>query len=315
MEPLKVALPLGIGDVFWSTTKFRALSAMFDGRPIHAYINESPNHQTVNFLKLVPSVTEAVLSKRAPFDVWKELPPNHRFPRWSSLAGCANWREFDFVLVANGHLERGLRLETWLPELGVDATEWEYPLNILPDDVAHADRLTGGVPRALLYMSGIGPNAGFHNHRWTAKDWVNVADLLNAEGIRPLLVGAPTPDDLGYEKLFHTAAAGRDIADSAVGQTTVAQYCALIRGARSWTGLNSGGGIVSGMLRTPTVMMWSDAKYPIPGVHPRNLLHSNMQRSWLRPERMGVGDYLTISYGSDDLSPREVVKATLKVMR
>lgn len=313
-EPLKVALPLGIGDAYWSTTKFKALSALHGGRPIWAYINESPNHQTVNFLNIVPSVARAFRSERAPYDVWKDLPPNHRFPRWSTLKGCERWREFDYVLVANGHLEKGLPLETWLSEL---ETEWEYPLDIAVEDRRYAHGIMGERGRVLLYLSGIGPNGGFHNHRWTVQDWVEVAELLNAAGVRPLLVGANTPDDLGYEKWFRKASGDRDIADSAVGWTTVPQYCALIERARCWVGLNSGGGIVSAMLRTPTVMLWSDGKYDIPGVAKNNVLHTNMKWGWLRPERRNGADstYRTISLGSEDMTPRAVAQATLEAMR
>lgn len=304
-DPIRVALPLGIGDAFWSTTKFRALSAYHSGRPIHAFISESPNHQTVNFLRAVPSVSEAFLSEKAPMDVWRELPPNHRFPRWSTLAGCAKWRGFDYVLVANGHLERGLALETWLPEL---ETEWDYPFSISPEDRAHAEALCGGARRVLLYLSGIGPNQGFHCHRWRAKDWAEVVSRLNAEGLEPLLVGADTKDDLGYlEWVLKAMGAGARFLVG-VGRTTVPQYCALIESALCWAGLNSGGGILAGARRTPTVMLWSDARHPIPGVHPRNLLHHGMQWNYLAPERRNADEsYRPIAFGSHELTPARVV--------
>lgn len=311
-EPLKVALPLGIGDVHWAATKFRALSEHHGGRPIHAYINKSRNHATIGYLEILPTVAKAELSERAPFAISKELPPHHRFPRWSSLKGSAGWQGFDYVLVANGHLERGLLLDTYLPELGPDSTDWSYSLNISSEDRLRAEHLVGSDRKpVLLYLSGMGPNVGFHNHKWRVEDWVAVVVLLNAAGIVPMLVGADTKDDLEYMQWFVRVAGGSHFRN-AVGQTTIPQYCALIEQAACWVGLNSGGGIVSAMRGTPTVMLWSDSKFPIIGCE-ENALHTNMKTSWLHQSQLSV--YRALSLGAPDLTPRNLVAATLEVMR
>lgn len=314
-EPLKVALPLGIGDVHWSVTKLRALSAYHDGRPIHAYINKSQNHATIGYLEILPMVEKAVLSDRAPFSISTELPPNHRFPVWSTLTGSQRWREFDYVLVANGHLERGLRLDTYLPELGPDSTDWTYQLNISVQDREHATSIIGTHPQlVLLYLSGMGPNQGFHNHAWRVDDWVKVCQQLNAEGITPMLVGANTKDDLDYVRWFSQVAQGSMYAryDNRVGQTTIPQYCALIQQAACWAGLNSGGGIVSAMQGIPTVMLWSDSKYSISGCE-ANSLHTEMRTSWLHPDQLAT--YRTVSLGSPEMTAEKVAQYILEVMR
>jgi hypothetical protein len=68
------------------------------------------------------------------------------------------------------------------------------------------------------------------------------------------------------------------------------------------------------MLGTPTVMLWSDSRYPIPGVRAINLpLNSNMRTSWLHESQLA--SYRTKSFGAPDLTPENVVADILEVMR
>ncbi len=305
--PLKIAFALGIGDVAWSLMKIRALAAM-ENRPVHAYVNCSPNHVTVGFLDLIPFVERAIQSPEAPYDINREMPPHPRDPRWSTLEGCRNWNGMDYIAVSNGHLERGERIETFWPEL---ETEHDFPL-LIPEDARQYVRDADAEDRVLLYPSGVGPNNGFHRGTWEVGYWVNIICQLNAHGVRPLLVGANTKDDLEYAKWIERDA--RRVGarwDSLVGKTTIPQYLAAIEAARAWVGLNSGGGIVSAIRGTPTVMMWSDSACSVPGVG--TVLHTNMRTSWLSPKQLTT--YRTLSYGSPDLTPDNVVRATLEVMR
>jgi hypothetical protein len=303
-------MALGVGDTAWACTKLRALSELHDGRPIWAYVNRSQNHATVGFLELVQALARAGYSDRAPYNIWGQLPPNHRDPRWSTLDGCRGWEDFDYVLVPNGHLERGESLETWLPEL---RTEFDIPLNIPAAALETAELLAGERP-VLVYPSGIGPNAGFHLNTWRVEDWQTTIRLLVQALHRPVtLVGANTPDDLGYRDLLLADGTLTDHVVDLVGQTSLAEYCAVIESAAVWVGLNSGGGIVSAMRHVPTVMLWSDSASPVPGVHPNNVLHTNMKTSFLAPWQLD--SYRTLSFGSADLTAQNVVDKVLQVIR
>ena len=305
-KALNVALPLGIGDCHWVCAKLRGLSAYHGGAPVHAFVNRSHSHLTIGYLQLVPSIACASESPRAPYDMARELPPSHRDPRWSTLDGSRGWNGFDYVLVANGHLERGERLETWLPEL---PTDFVYPLNI-PDAARRRARALVSPDSILLYLSGVAANRDFHNNVCSIGLWVRVAELLNAAGYTPVVIGANTANDLVYREAFLRAAAGRASVHDIVGQTSIAEVCAVIETAAAWVGLNSGTGIVAAMLGTPTVMLWSDSRYPIPGaVH---ALHTNMRTSWLSPPQLAR--YRTISYGSPELTAVNVVARTLEVI-
>lgn len=309
MNPLKVALPLGSGDCHWVCTKLKALSRYHGGRPIHAYVYDSPQFVGAEYLDLAPQVARTIPSPDALYALSQDLPENYRSPRWATLEGSAGWRGFDYVLCANGHLECGHPLSTYLPEL---ETEYRYELKISRADRAYARSLAGKNP-VLLYPSGVGPNYGFHRDSWTAAHWAEVIGRLNALGIVPVLVGADSEADRTYRTLVIAAARrlGVECTDL-VGQTTLAQVFAVIEKARAWCGLNSGLGIVAAMRKTPTVMLWGDARYPIPGT-PAEIMHPNMQRSWLNEDQLET--YRTLSYGSPELCPEAVVEKMVEVMR
>jgi hypothetical protein len=274
---------------------------------VHAYVNRSPSHVTEGYLRIVPFVARAFESRDAPYDMAVDMPPGHRDARWSTLEGSAGWRGYDYVLVANGHLERGEPLATWLPEL---ETDYAYELNV----PAAARRRAAALVRpgdVLLYLSGIGPNRGFHADTWTTEDWVRTMELFNQVGVEPVLIGAATADDWGYRDLVAAAAKGRARFRDIVGHTSIPEIVAVIDLAGVWVGLNSGTGIVAASRGTPTVMLWSDSRYPIPGaVEP---LHTSMKTSWLSPAQLG--SYRTLSYGSPQLTPARVVARALEVRR
>lgn len=306
MKPLRVATWLGIGDCHWVATKLRGLSEAHDGRPIHAYVNCGPFHDSVGFLEIVPFVAKAERSKQALLRL-EDVPGGYLNRRWSTLEGAAGWRGFDYLLIANGHLERGLPLDSWMEGLPTDYT---YPLAISDSDRERALNLApkGSV---LLYPSGTDANRGFHANWWTPERWADVVRLLNAEGIAPVFIGAPTASDMAYRAMVLERCAGLEFTD-VIGQTTIPQVLALIENAAVWCGLNSGTGIVAAMRGTPTVMLWSDARFPIKGRgHPG--LHPAMQRSWLSREQLAT--YRTHSYGDPELTPEAVVSDLLSVRR
>ena len=301
---LHVALPLGIGDAHWSLQKMRALKALHGNPKLVAHINESTNHRTVGYLNMIPFVDQAILNHRAPYDITREMPPDYRDDRWATLEGCRGWREFDYVLVANGHLERGRHISEWLPEL---ETDYRFDLSF-GDAWSTSHRMMSG-RQVLLYPSGVGPNLGFHEDWWTKQDWVDVVRLLNAGGHVPLFVGADTDDDRGYFRALEGLLREAGVAyHEVVGKTSIPEVLLLIRRAAAWCGLNSGLGITSASMGTPTVMMWADERWPVGRVS----FDPGMHASWLPAE---CPTYRTRSYGDPGTTPRSVVDAILEVIR
>lgn len=306
MKPIRVALPLGIGDAHWSAQKIQGIKDRHGGAPIHAFINESTNHKTVGYLRMLPFIDHAEMSKDAPYCITNDMPGTYRDDRYQHLDGCRAWRGFDYVLVANHWVESGRHISAWLP--GVP-TQYDFSLRY---DQHTLDRTVQLMPEptVLLYPSGIGPNHGFHNGWWKPNGWLDVVRMLNRNGITPLFVGADTSDDRGYWKIVQKLL-GKLSFRSVVGETTIPDYMKLIERCRCWIGLNSGGGIVSASLRTPTVMMWGDRRWPVG--NPNVRFNPDMHRSWLSPEQLTT--YRTLSYGDPETTPANVVAAALEVVR
>lgn len=315
LDPIRVCSTMGIGDCHWTCTKLRALSEIHGGRPIHVHVNTGPDHRSVGYLDLVPFVEKSYTDPRALYlltelaegEKVRDPSQYYKDPRWSTLEGAKGWRGFDYMLIANGHLERGLPLSSWLPDL---ATEYSYPLDIPANDRAYARALAepGAV---LLYPSGVSANRGFHRNTWSVYDWTEVIERLNAQGIVPVLVGAKSENDLAYREKLMPALKGTRF-DDTIGLTNIPQVLAMIEDAGVWCGLNSGLGIVSAMRYTPTVMLWADSRFPIRGSSTYTM-HPNMQRSWLSEDQLAT--YRTLSYGSPDLTPENVVASILEVKR
>lgn len=303
---ITVALPLGIGDCHWAVQKLRALKQL-TGQPLRVIVNRSFAHETWKYLELVPFIDRAELDPAAPGNINAEMNPPYRHECWSSLEQCRRWKTgVDYLLVPNGHLERGERIESFLPELETDYT---YPLQIHQLDRRSARELAPP-DSILLYLSGTGPNVGFHNESWTRFDWIQVIRMLNDEGIDPILLGGNSDDEAYYKRFLRDG--GRDVRHRClIGRTTHAQVIQMILDAACWCGLNSGLGIVAAAMSTPTVMLWSDSDYPISGV--KTQLHPNMQTAFLCDDQLGT--YRTLSFGSPGLTPASVVRKIIEVRR
>ncbi len=290
---IRVALSLGIGDNCWAATKFKAFRDCVQD-DIEFCINKSPYHKTLPLLDMMPYSKKNTETDLAPRYLEEFMKP-YRSTRWSSLWGSENWKGFDYVLIPLPHLERGERIETWLPELETDFY-WAKDLKITKQST-HPNRV-------LLYPSGHNANTGFHANWWKAKDWQQVINLLNQAGIRPVIVGSDSESDLTY---FKQANFQGDF-DDMVGKTSIEEYAALIKEAKIWVGLNSGGGILSAYLGTPTLMFWSDQRFKTGGV----LLNPKQQTNWLCKEQLST--YKTMSFGSPEMTPENIVKGILSAL-
>lgn len=305
-SPLRIAVPPGIGDAHWSMMKARALKAMH-GRKLHVYIGHTQHHNTANYLQLIPFVDAVKIDMRLG-DMVANMKPSFSDKKFSMLAGSKNWNGFEYIFCANGHLEAGCMLTTWMPELDID---WMYDLNIRNETFTLIDRKIGH-GRTILYLSGTGPNKSFHAGWWKPEWWIKIISGLNAEGIEPVIIGANNGHDKEYLSLVKMQSGGKEIRFmDLIGMTTHEEVMAIIKMAKVWCGLNSGTGIVSASMGTPTVMLWSDHAFRMPGV--QQYLHSNMKRSWLTEWQLEK--YRTLSYGDPATTTENVLRNIFEVMR
>lgn len=283
MRTITLTMPCGLGDCHWVLQRMRAFRKWLEDQhgPVRlvAHIAHDEHHRSTQFVELTDFFDETVEDKDGMRGV-----ADHLNPKFSTIAGSlgrdsrSGGAHLDYAFQANGHLERGLRIEAWLPELG--ELDYTYQVHLPAGALA-----MGGFseePRILLYPSGLGPNNYFKSY-WTRDQWQAVVNLLNFHGLRPTFVGANTHDDMTYWQRLQLTGNFEDL----VGKTNLHQYLALILNCRVWMGLNSGGGIIAGSQGRPTIMLWSDVTYG-------GRLHPNMATSWLP---ISQDWYRSFSYG------------------
>lgn len=286
----KFAVPPGIGDALWSLTKVQSIIKQYpkDSKCIIVSQNTSLN-RSQDFMMHFDFVDDAVyepflihprtilnpISVKLVSDAANELGINlslleddletaiAQTGEYIYLKSQPNFMDkYDWLLIANGHLERGYRLETWLPQfdtnfnIGVDnfvftESELMSALNI------HSN-VIGSNPYVVFYLGPkVGNTKNGHNRNslWTFEDWHNTALLMrehNSE-LKVVLVGATY--DLEYTSDFLSCHQS-DFYVNLVGKTTIGLTYAVIKRSRFILSYQSGIGIFSCYLGVPSACFW-----------------------------------------------------------
>ena len=290
---LRVAVPAGIGDSVWCLTKLPSMLRSYDADRVQIEFCGGPPHRAQDFLERFDFVESAAPS------AWSCVESDPYTPE-----GVYNWapsgtgwhHEFDWLLVANQHLERGERLETWLPRF---ETDWS---------IADRFKYTGGELRQARELESqlgpfcvfyLGPEKGNttagHNRGplWSAEDWGRLAARSRELGLAIVVVGAE------YDRSYFESHAAPHIGDcyDAIGKWHIAQTFAAIQRSRFVVAYQSGVGIFSVYMGIPTAMFWrpyGDSIDPVGFVS----FNEQMASAWAPPESLTGNKYLPLIYGS-----------------
>lgn len=218
---LKVGVPAGIGDVYWALTKIKAFAA---GRPVKIIVQSSPYDRACGWAEMVDFIDGAE------FGIFKCGPA-----RETGFQG--RWKSLDAVLWPNATIDRGERIETWLPHLETD-------LNF-------EVRCPEYEPRVVVYPSSHG------SARWTGGDftyWNKVINMLSTNVGPVTLVGARWDEALAKQIT--------EPCENLIGKTTLPQLAGIIKSARVVCGVISGVTILANHFRTPCATIWHDMRFP-----------------------------------------------------
>lgn len=205
----------------------------------------------------------------------------------------------DFVLTPNHALERGARLEGWLPGYAID---WGVPSRFRfdADDEAAAEAARGHGEYAVFYC---GPLAGCtrdgHNRgpRWRPEQWVELGDRLRAAyGVRVVVIGADY-DRSYYDGHVRPLLGAREAWwDDAIGVWPIATTFAVCRRARLVAAYQSGLAIFSHYLGANVVSWWRQDGDSI-SPHVKLCFDERMASAWANPDLLAAGKYLPGYYG------------------
>jgi hypothetical protein len=301
-ELLTVAVPPGIGDSLWSLTKLPAILAREEaeqpGRYAGAKVllagmgeNHPMGRRAMAFVLGLPGVVAAVQSGLP-------IHPPGRFATALGFeylsSGRVNEPGLDgYRLIANGAVERGTRLERWLPEFTADfdiLDSFRYG----PASSASWELLTRPRPPFVIYTSALAAYEGGGGYnppgpgRWSISDWADVIVFLSA------MLGEASCVIVGADYDRPCAVAVQALVRQRCPSVEVQNLCSLLpihetmlilRRAPLVVGYPSGIPILSTYMGRPTVMFYNGR--PMHAGGSRVLMGPGFPTSWVPPRALG----------------------------
>lgn len=282
-EGVQFVLPSGIGDTVWALLKINAIR---NGEPVDLIVSGDPgretDHRAVPFLKRFDFVRSVkVLDIPILMDRQIENATDAR-GRYRYVAdGLTNGYHF---LIPNAVLEKGERIETWLPDVPID---WNV-MDHFSWEGTERGRMLGEAlaPFAAFYL---GPESGHtdegHNRGWLwePKHWIELGTALKKRGLNAVVVGA-NYDRSFWEKYVQTGVSeARMHWHDLIGKLEIGETFALLRQAKLLVSYQCGLGIVAHYLGVPTIMWWRPDQN---SSHPRTKVcfDERMRHAWTRPD-------------------------------
>lgn len=240
---IRVGVPPGVGDTYWALAKMESFIERHGIEHITLCVKAHELKRALAWPEMVSFVNDA---EEFDFGTNKGIRETGFSSRKPGV---------DVVMWPNAVIDKGKHLREWMPD---------YALN-LDFEIKTPKIRPEWVGRHLIYASSEGVN----NHWFPGRGpgfWRHlINEIGNKTGERPLLIGA------GWDRDF-ARAIGPTASDSAIDETTQPQIAAVIKEAKSLTGIICGMTILGNHFRTPTVAIYPDKFEP------------GFLTAWIKPE-------------------------------
>lgn len=273
MKAVTVLVPQGVGDSAWCIPKLRALRRQYGAAAVDLRIacwnTDNVEMRAREFLrqfKIVRSVEMYLMPRlegqEAPLLLPGPAADARGHYRYFPDGPARGLKGIDYVLIPNNALEKGIRLEDWRPGLETDWNfmddfNWEGPER-LGDEALERLSLEHGC-FAVFFLGCIYSNGAAGHNRcglWSPFDWVSLGDALYRKlGLSILVVGAEY-DRSYYQEMVKPLVKNEPHWINTIGQWPINTTLAVIDAARMMMSYQSGLGIMSHYMRTPTAMWW-----------------------------------------------------------
>src|SRR5712672_3640532 len=124
---MKFLLPSGIGDSVWALHKIQSVANKLGDDKIDIYLSGGPSKLESRALDFVRHFSFVNSAEMRPYSVHPKVPVspegyyNYIEDGMYEFPGQGGWRmEKVCALMPNGPLERGIRLEQWLPKYEIN---------------------------------------------------------------------------------------------------------------------------------------------------------------------------------------------------
>jgi len=292
---MRFLVPQGIGDSLWAMTKMQAIAKDHGENCIDVYLACSnpncpiesralPFVRRFEFVRFAEMMPVPIL---LPGDVAEDGYYRYHGDGWDKQQGLDV-----FWLVPNAPLERGQRLESWLPH---HETRWDIAKDFMfkTSEIQEASDQRSSGKFACFYLGPLAGNTSWGHNRgpmWTPDDWRELARMCIRQGIQPVAVGSD------WDRPYFEQFAKGGLFYDAVGKWGIGQTFAVCREAEFVIGYQSGIPIFSVYLGVPTATWWrprGDTVSP----HGFVSFDEGMASAWAEPGAVESGRYLPMIYG------------------
>lgn len=291
---LKVAVPPGIGDALWSLMKIPALLKHHGvNKAVIGICQSGPPYRSKEFLEMFDFVDHAVYRNLSCIETTIPWLPDGSC-NWAPSQ--KNWHnEFDYMLQANSTLEKGERIETWLPEFPTDFDIMDR-FHVSGKGLRMGRRACLG-PYCCLYFSNLVGNTTMGHNRnglWSPDDWKELIRSLIDMDLFVHVLGAEWDKD--YLRTYLPEL--EDWMDVAidVGELSIEETVVMLSNSKFFIGYQSGLGVISTLLGVPTAMWWrpeGDSIYP----DKLASFSEDMSHAWVPKRQLENHKYLPLIYG------------------
>ena len=319
---MKFLLPQGIGDSVWALHKIQAIRDKLDpGGPIDIHLTcsrqDDLQSRAVDFLRrfdFVDSV-EMQLNYGIHREYDEKRPPFTPGGYWDYLEdGMYDFKGEKFcVLIPNAPLERGIRLENWLPQYSINWDIFSH-FRVSPAELAYGRMVRSKLgPFAVFYPGPLhGNTIEGHNRNmlWKPAEWIDLGEQLHDKyGLKTVVVGAE------YDHDYYTHMLAPRINGSAshwidlIGRTSIGELFATTSQSSLLISYQAGVGIISAYRHVPTAMWWRPRGDSI-STHGFLSFEEEMSTAWAPPDILEQGTYLPLIYGKHGIEYilEEIVK-------
>jgi hypothetical protein len=303
---MKFLLPQGIGDSVWALLKIQDIANKLGDGVIDIFLNtqnaDYRENRAVGFIskfKFVNSVGQIVTPITK--DVYPPLDKDGYYI-YLDDGPPTNGLAVDCILIPNRTLERGQRIETWMPNFKIN---WQimYDFQFSDAEITFAMNLKREGEYCVFYL---GPETGNtidgHNRNalWSPDDWAKLGDFVTGYmGLRIVLVGAEY--DLNYWVRHVQPLVAHQNWIDLLGQMEISRTFAVCRRANFVISYQSGIGIVSEYMGVPSALFWrqkGDSISPYPNFY--TSFEEDMNGAWSPPEMLKRGRHMALFYGRHD---------------
>lgn len=281
---LKINVPAGIGDISWTYSKLADLNEQLDVR-----ISDDGYHRALDFVKLLPNVIKVEYANFNFHDVY-----SNPIPRTTTKNQFIEQATKDFVnLSPNIFLERGIRLEEYVPEL---PTNFHYNINTPKDSKTIAQQVTTLAPvRIGIYCSTYANISAWKG--WHLTDWTELINQFNKYMPQTIFVLFGADYDKPFIDDLISMNQGMKCINLA-GRTSVSELIEVLKTLHYLVSFPCGIPVLANVLNIPCYMFYPEHLAKLPN-------------TWPDPESI-----LNLSYtGTLFPKPSEVMKHIREVYR